>query len=374
MIESLRSFIELEIVYYVAIIAMSTIIVYVSTPTIIWTAIKHQLFDQSELHRKTHKRNISSLGGISIFCSFTLTVLLFSAIFNFQQPIIVIISSIILFATGLKDDIYGIGSFTKLTLSIIVASILVFVGDFRLTSLYGVLYIDDINMLVGGFFSILLIIFLNNAFNLIDGLDGLAGTIGVIVNLTFGVLFAYSGHVSSALIAFSMLGSLIGFLYYNYPPAKIFMGDTGSLVVGMVSVILAIQFIELNKLDGINKPYFYSAPAIAVAILIIPIFDSLLIFFLRIINSKSPFHGDRNHIHHRIQRLGMSDLKVVLILSAINITVIFLTFMLQSLGNFTLIILQLSILFIIHCILVLLTNKKNNQVFKFSDLILKNRF
>lgn len=374
MLENLRDFIKLEFVYYFAIIAMSSIIVYVSMPTIIWTSIKHQLFDEAEMYRKVHKRNISNLGGISIFCSFTITVLLFSAMFNFQQPIIVIVSSIILFAAGLKDDIYGIGSSTKLMLSLLVAFILVFVGDFRLTSLYGVFNIGEIDLVSGGIFSIMLIIFINNAFNLIDGIDGLAGVIGVIINLVFGILFAYSNQPASSLVAFSMLGALLGFLYYNFPPAKVFMGDTGSLVVGMVSVLMAIQFIELNKLDGINKPYFFSAPAIAVAVLIIPVFDSLLIFFLRIINRKSPFKGDRNHIHHRLQRLGFSDVTVILILALVNLLTIFATFMLQNLGNFILIILQLSFIFILHCCLVYFDNKKFNKKFQLGDLLLLGRF
>ncbi|RYE50439.1 MAG: undecaprenyl/decaprenyl-phosphate alpha-N-acetylglucosaminyl 1-phosphate transferase, partial [Sphingobacteriales bacterium] len=218
----MKHLLEFEIIYYIAIFTMAFVIVLVSTPTIMWTAIRHQLFDRSDLHRKTHKRNISNLGGVAIFCSFTLTVLLFSSIFNYQQPIFLIIGSIILFATGLKDDVYGIGSGTKLLLSIAVASILVFLGGFRLTSLYGVLNIGEINIVTGALFSILLIIFLNNAFNLIDGLDGLAGTIGIIVNLTFGIMFAYAGQTASAFIAFSLVGATAGFLYYNYAPARIF--------------------------------------------------------------------------------------------------------------------------------------------------------
>lgn len=373
MIALIQSLISEELVY-LAVVAMSAAIVYVSTPTLIWTSIKHKLFDQSELHRKIHKRNISRLGGVSIFASFTLTVLLFSALFNYQQPIIVIVSSIILFAIGLKDDLYGIGSNTKLVLSLIVAAILVFVGNFRLSSLYGVLFIEEMGVISGGLFSMLLIIFLKNAFNLIDGIDGLSGAIGVIVNLIFGIFFALTDQFSAALVAFSMVGALVGFLCYNFSPSKIFMGDSGSLIIGMVSSIMAINFIELNNGQNQNLLVLNSAPAIAVSILIIPVFDSLLIFFLRLINRKSPFQGDRNHIHHRVKALGLPDAHVVYILASINILCVLATLLLDGYSNFLLISLLLLFCFILHIVLIFYTNRKKKQKFEISQIVLKNHF
>ena len=184
-------------------------------------------------------------------------------------------------------------------LQMIVAIILVVLGDFRLSSLYGVFFLWEVNLLWGSLFSIILIIFVNNAFNLIDGIDGLAGTIGVITTLCFGIFFAIGNDAKElpyAFISFAMAGAIGGFLVFNYSPAKIFMGDTGALLIGLVSVIMAIKFIELNKIGLIPDPNFYSAPAIAVAVLLIPVFDSLRIFFIRILHKKSPFTGDRNHI------------------------------------------------------------------------------
>lgn len=337
-------------------------------PSIIFTSIKHQLFDDSDLYRKNHKRNISNLGGVAIFSSFMLSVLLFSTLFNFQQVVFLVISSIILFATGLKDDVYGIGTGTKLLLNIIVAGILVFLADFRLTSFYGVFNLGEINEIGGALFSMLLIIFLNNAFNLIDGIDGLAGTIGVIVNVTFGCLFAYTGHTSFAFIAFAMVGALCGFLYYNFSPAKIFMGDTGALIIGMVSVSLAIQFIELNKNFVIDSPHFSSAPAIAVSILIIPVFDSLRIFFVRIIKGRSPFKGDRNHIHHRLQSYGLSDNSIVTILSVINLSMIGFAFAFRDLGNFMLISILITVSICLNAVLTYCCGKKHNKDFKLLDI------
>ncbi|WP_231582626.1 MraY family glycosyltransferase [Pedobacter sp. BMA] len=325
--------------FYIAIFILAFSIVILSVPSIIYTALKYRLFDKNDLHRKNHKRNISRLGGLAIVGSFTLSILLFSAVISFKDANFLIASCIILAALGLKDDVHGTNTSTKFLLQISVAFILVFFGAFRLTSLYGVLGIGDIPALAGALFSIVLIIFLNNAFNLIDGIDGLAGTIGILANLAFGLLFTIMGEVCYAAIAFALAGAIAGFLKYNWFPAKIFMGDTGALIIGLVSAALAIRFIELNKFTPYVHPKFYSAPAIAVAILVVPIFDSLRVFTIRILSRKSPFRGDRNHIHHRLEQLGYKPNRIVILTAGLNTGIVAAVVLLQNLGNFTLIIL-----------------------------------
>ncbi|RZJ89094.1 MAG: undecaprenyl/decaprenyl-phosphate alpha-N-acetylglucosaminyl 1-phosphate transferase [Chryseobacterium sp.] len=313
--------------------------VLVSIPSIIFTSLKYNLFDKNDLHRKNHDLNISRLGGLAIVVSFVISILLFTAMVNFKEANFLTVSCIILAALGLKDDVYGTNTSTKFVLQLLVAAILVFLGGFRLSSLYGVLNIGDMNLLWGGLFSVILIIFLNNAFNLIDGIDGLAATIGILAGLCFGVTFAISGHTPYAFIAFALAGAIAGFLKYNWYPAKIFMGDTGALILGLTTAALAVKFIEINKFTGDNQPAFYSAPAIAVSILIVPIFDSLRIFTIRILKRKSPFLGDRDHIHHRLERLGLKPNQIVWITVVLNVFAISSTVMLQHFGNFLLIVL-----------------------------------
>jgi len=339
--------------FYIAIFILAFSAVIISIPSVIYTSLKYGLFDKNDLYRKNHKRNISRLGGLAIVGSFTVCILLFSAIINFKEANFLIASCIILAALGLKDDVYGTNTSTKFILQIVVAFILVFFGAFRLTSLYGVLGIGDMLPIWASFFSIALIIFLNNAFNLIDGIDGLAGTIGILTSLVFGVLFALMGQVPYACIAFALAGAITGFLKYNWFPAKIFMGDTGALIIGLISAALAIKFIELNKFTAGSKPAFYSAPAIAVAILIVPIFDSLRVFTIRILKGGSPFKGDRNHIHHRLERLGFKPNWIVLASLAINILILMATISLQRLGNFVLIFLIIGICVIFNGLLSL---------------------
>ncbi|WP_246474825.1 MraY family glycosyltransferase [Pedobacter roseus] len=336
-----------------AIFTLAFSIVILSIPSVIYTSLKYGLFDKNDLHRKTHKRNISRLGGLAIVGSFTISILLFSSIINFREANFLIASSIILSALGLKDDVYGTNTSTKFVLQIVVAFILVFFGAFRLTSLYGVLGIGDMAPIYGGLFSIALIIFLNNAFNLIDGIDGLAGGIGIFTSLTFGLLFSLMGQIPYAFIAFALAGAVGGFVKYNWYPAKIFMGDTGALIIGLISAALAIKFIELNKFTGKNHPAFYSAPAIAVSILIVPIFDSLRVFTVRIIKGRSPFRGDRNHIHHRLEKLGLKPSLIVLSTLGFNIIILAATMALQHLGNFVLILIIIGICMVFNSVLTI---------------------
>ncbi len=363
-----------SLLYYFAIVGLSFLLSVSGIPSIIHIALKYRLFDDAESHRKSHRLQISRLGGVAIFCSFTITILLFATTVSYQKANFLITSCIILFGLGLKDDLFGVSAGTKFFLQMIVAIILVVLGDFRLSSLYGVFFLWEVNMFWGGLFSIIVIIFVNNAFNLIDGIDGLAGTIGVIVTLSFGVFFAIGNAFPYAFIAFAMTGAIAGFLVFNYSPAKIFMGDTGALLIGLVSVILAIKFIELNKIGDIPNPNFYSAPAIAVAVLLVPVFDSLRIFFIRILHKKSPFTGDRNHIHHRLQQLGFSTKKILITLSIFNFGMIFFAVMLQNLGNFVLITLLISVCVVFNSIITYHLGKKNNVSYELKDVLFKDTF
>lgn len=350
-----------SVFFYLAIFLLACFTVVLSIPSIIHTSQKYHLYDLNDMHRKNHTINISRLGGLAIVVSFTISVLLFSTLTSFKEANFLITACIILAALGLKDDVYGSNASTKFILQFVVAIILVFFGGFRLTSLYGVLGIFDMNLIWGGIFSIILIIFLNNAFNLIDGIDGLAGSIGIIANLVFGVLFTLMHQTPYAFIAFGLAGAIAGFLWYNWYPAKIFMGDTGALIIGLVMAALSIKFIELNKFTNNSDPFIYSAPAIAVAILIVPIFDSLRIFAVRILKGKSPFRGDRNHIHHRLIRLGLKPPVIIIATSGLNICVIGMAMLLRHLGNFFLIFFIISLCMLFDFILFILLRKMDNR-------------
>lgn len=344
MTEFLHSY---PLVYYIIILTVSVLITLLAIPSILHVARARHLYDDLGHFRKQHDHGIPRLGGIAIFVSFTITSLLFSMTDKSLPINYLLTACIILFAMGLKDDLSGVNSRTKFLIQFITGSILVLLGNIRLTSMYGVFGIYDLPYWPSVALSVLTIILIVNAFNLIDGIDGLAATTGIVVNGCFAAMFIYMQQYELAAVSLAMVGAIFGFLKFNLTPAKIFMGDTGSLLIGLISVVMAIKFIELNKFTTIKSPEVFSAPALAVAILIGPIFDTIRVFVLRISNGLSPFNADRNHIHHRMLRLGFSHLQTTLILAGLNVLCIGMVLLFRSYGNSILIglILMVCILF-----------------------------
>jgi len=276
---------------------------------------------------------------------------------------------IILFAMGLKDDLWGVNSRTKFFIQFLAALILVVMGDIRLTSMYGVFGIGNLPYLPGVALTVLTIILIVNAFNLIDGIDSLAGVTGVLANGCFAGLFIYMHQYELAAVSLAMVGALLGFLKFNITPAKLFMGDTGSLLIGLISAVMAIKFIELNKFTPTKSPDIYSAPALSVAILIVPIFDTLRVFVLRLYSGVSPFQADRKHIHHRMLRLGFTHLQAAMILVSLNLLCIILALVFRSYGNQVLLGLILSVCLLFNWVVSFFIRSKERE-----SLTLRNLF
>ena len=330
MTEYLHSF---HLVNYVIIVAVSVLITLIAIPSILHVARERHLYDDLGHFRKQHDHGIPRLGGVAIFVSFTITSLVFSMTDKSLPINYLLTACIILFAMGLKDDLTGVNSRTKFFIQFVVASILVLLGNIRLTSMYGVFGIYNLHHWPSVALSILTIILVVNAFNLIDGIDSLAGTTGIVANGCFAGLFMYMQQYELAAVSLAMAGAIFGFLRFNITPAKIFMGDTGSMLIGLISVVMAIKFIELNKFTAVKSPDVFSAPALAVAILIGPIFDTLRVFVLRISNGVSPFQADRKHIHHRMLQLGFSHLQTTVILITLNLLCVSMALLFRSYGN-----------------------------------------
>jgi UDP-GlcNAc:undecaprenyl-phosphate GlcNAc-1-phosphate transferase len=340
-------FTNYQVSYYLCILGFSALLSAAVIPSILHVARSRHLYDDIGHFRKQHDHGIPRLGGVAIFVSFTVTALIFSMIEQNFSIGYLLTASLILFTMGLKDDLSGVNSSTKILVQFVVAFLLVIMGDIRLTSMYGVFGIYEVPFVVSAALSVIVIIMIINAFNLVDGIDGLAAVSGIIANSIFTGLFIYAHQYELAVISLILVGAIIGFLRFNITPAKIFMGDTGSLFIGLISVVMAIKLIEMNKYAPVGIPQLASAPALMVAILIGPIFDTTRVFFLRIVSGVSPFTADRNHIHHRILRLGYTHMQTTLILAVLNIITVALAFTFSALGNFVLIIIVfvMSILF-----------------------------
>lgn len=307
------------------------LITYFAIPSIIKIAEVKNLVDEPG-ERRSHSKSVPTLGGLGIFAG-----LIFSTTFwvpFHDQPShlqYILCAFIVIFLIGAKDDIIPLTPSKKFAGQLFAAFLLVYFAKIQLSSLYGIFGIYDIPDLVGIPLTVFTMVVIINAFNLIDGINALSGTIGCIICGTFGYWFYATGRPDLAILAGALAGSLVAFLRYNLA-AEIFMGDTGSLLIGLTASILAISFIQENAIYQ-NVYSVESVPAVAVGILVIPLFDTLRVFTLRILKGRSPFHPDRTHIHHLLLDLGYSHLQATGILGTVNLGFIIVVFVFQYIGT-----------------------------------------
>ena len=323
--------------------SVSFIITFLAIPVIMQIAEQKKLYDIPD-ERKVHTRLVASLGGIGIFAGFLLASLL--SIQGYLNPEFqyFFAASLVVFFVGLKDDIMILSATKKFIGQIIAASILIHLGGIRLDSMYGLLGFEQLPegfSLALSYFTIIVII---NSFNLIDGVDGLASSLGILTMIVFGSYFFAIEYQAYALLAFAMAGSLVAFIIFNHHPAKIFMGDSGSLMIGLVNSILVIKFINVANSPFVAVPV-PAAVAIGFSILIVPLLDTLRVFSIRIANGRSPFTPDRNHIHHLLLDNGLSHAAVTFTCVAINVCFIAMAWMGRSLGPNYLLLILLTLAF-----------------------------
>jgi UDP-N-acetylmuramyl pentapeptide phosphotransferase/UDP-N-acetylglucosamine-1-phosphate transferase len=338
-------------------------------PSIIHIAKKKKLYDIPD-ERKAHQDVVPRLGGIAIFAGLLFSIILWCP-FQFLGDIQYILAAfIIVFLIGAKDDIEPTNAMKKLIGEIFAAMIIVFFANIRITSFYGLFGIGYLPYIASVIFTIFVIIALINAFNLIDGVNGLAGSIGILVGIVFGFWFYKIERIELAVVSFAYIGAIVAFLYYNISPAKIFMGDSGSLLLGLVSSVLAIGFLESNSEITYSRYFIGSGPVFAMAILVIPIFDTLRVLILRIFSGKSPFSPDMNHIHHMLLNFGLRHMEVTALLMGGNIFFVVLAYFLSYLN--------INLLFLILIIIVLIITQllsflHNNHLKSIQKIIQKNR-
>ncbi|MEO7924093.1 MAG: MraY family glycosyltransferase [Chitinophagaceae bacterium] len=323
--------------------SVSFIITFLAIPVIMQVAEKKKLYDVPD-ERKVHTRLVASLGGIGIFGGFLLAALL--SVQGYLNPEFqyFFAAALVIFFLGLKDDIMILSATKKFIGQIIAASILIHLGGIRLDSMHGLLGFDQLPEGFGLALSYLTIIVVINSFNLIDGVDGLAASLGILTMLVFGAYFFVIDYQAYALLAFSMAGSLVAFIIFNHHPAKIFMGDSGSLMIGLVNAILVIKFINVANSPFVAVPVPASV-AIGFAILIVPLLDTLRVFGIRIINGRSPFTPDRNHVHHLLLDRGLGHAAVTFTCVGINIGFILLAWLCREMGPNYLMLLLLALSF-----------------------------
>lgn len=334
------------------------LLTYFAIPSIINIAKVKKLVDMPD-DRRSHKVATPSLGGIGIFAGLLFSIILWTPFALIGDLQYFLCSAIVIFLIGAKDDIVPTEPWKKLVGQLLAAAILVFKSNVKISSMYGIFGVYELPDWLAIGFSLFIILVIINAFNLIDGVNGLAGSIGTLITVTLGMWFFMVDRVELSLVAFSLTGALIAFLKYNFSPARIFMGDTGSLLIGLVCAVLVLKFIEFHREAPASSYALLSAPAIAIALLIYPLYDTLRAFTLRIIEGKSPFSADRKHIHHMLLDLGMTHMQVTFTLLGFSIMILSLAVWMQKLGSLTLILIILGICVLFSSLLKLMLTQKN---------------
>ncbi|GAB2542591.1 glycosyltransferase family 4 protein [Spirosoma aerophilum] len=298
--------------------------------------------------RRSHSTPTPTFGGIAIFAAILISYFLWPSIdqTDLYSTNLSIAGMTILFFIGIKDDLVGIDPAKKLMFQVLAAMILILFGDLRVDYMYGILGFHHIEPVISIILTCFIFITLTNAINLIDGIDGLAGGIATIASSTFGGWFLLTDHYTMACLAFTLAGALLGFLRFNFSKtSKIFMGNTGSLIIGFMLAFFAVRFVNLNAAYRYEPTAFFNAPIIAIVILIVPLFDTLRVFLVRILAGRSPFSADRNHMHHILLDNGLSHAGATAVLCGTSLfnTVLFL-FLHRNISN-TLSLIILGLLF-----------------------------
>ncbi len=321
----------MNIVFILIAFAISAYIARLIIPRILLISFRKKLFDMPD-ERKVHKRAIPRLGGVSFFPTILLSccaVLVIRTLTGYEistllasyilpEFLVLICGMVLLYLTGIADDLVGVRYRQKFIVQILCASLFPAVGLW-INDLYGLFGIDLISPYIGIPFTILTIVFITNAINLIDGIDGLASGLSSVALLVFGFLFIEKGLWIYSMLAFSTFGVLVPFFYYNVfgsaeHARKIFMGDTGSLTLGYILSFLAIKYSQNTEFIPVTQGAF----VIAFSTLIVPAFDVVRVVIVRIYNGKSPFEPDKNHIHHQFLAMGFTVRQAMLLILLVS--------------------------------------------------------
>lgn len=331
----------------------SCLFVFLQIPLIIKLSKMFGLYDNAAKHRKEHVNGMSRLGGLGIFTGFLFGLLGFGSSITWS----LIPGFVTLFLFGLLDDLFSISPAVKMTGLVLSAVMLISIGNFRLVSFHGIFGLGLLNVYESWSLTIFIVVLVSCSFNLIDGIDGLAAVVGLLVHFVLVILLTISGDEDFALFAILWAGAIAGFMFYNISPARIFMGDTGAMTIGLSAAILCIRYFDISHTPSLKPPPAHPE-AMVFALLILPLFDSIRVLTIRAWERKPLFRGDRNHLHHRLKYLGLSDNETVLLLLAFHVAMILFVFICKNISPLLIILIEMLICFVVHRLLAFLSSFK----------------
>lgn len=351
-LEQIANFLGYSSLYLKVILSfvVSFLMTFIAIPKIIRVAYRRELMDVPG-GRSSHVQKVPRLGGVAIYFAIVIVTSIFSAEMLYN---IVFFSAalVLLFFIGLMDDLLVVAPRKKLIAQIISAVMIVVGSNIRIDSFFGLFGVYELPYLISVVFTSFIIILIINSYNLIDGIDGLAAGVGSLISLSFVFIFFRLYDYSMGYLAVATLAALLAFMYFNLSNRyKIFMGDTGSMVVGYLIAFMAIKFINLSSYDWVM---IKSGPVIAIAILIVPLIDTLSVIIIRLMKRENPLKADQNHIHHRVLRLGFNHIQSTLIICFANVVIIMFAYSIRHLNiSLMLILVILAALILSYLPLVL---------------------
>jgi UDP-GlcNAc:undecaprenyl-phosphate GlcNAc-1-phosphate transferase len=321
----------------------SMVIGLLAIPSIVTVARRKGLYGTVR-EKDAGPGKVPSLGGLAIFAGTIISLSLYADLKAMPELPYFIAGALILFFIGLKDDIMVTAPLWKLLGQILVALVIAMPGGLRIHDPGSFFELDFSGEAFEVLVTVLVIVGVINSFNLIDGIDGLASGIGMLSTLLFGLVFSREELPVWALMAAILCGSLAGFTWYNAfgRRNKILMGDTGSLLLGFILSLLAVRFLNLEH-TGLWKWQIRDPLAFALAVLIVPLFDTLRVILVRLFRGQSPLHPDRKHIHYRLIDVGFTHLQASGILIGVNLVMVILAMVLQGMGEIPLILILLAL-------------------------------
>jgi UDP-N-acetylmuramyl pentapeptide phosphotransferase/UDP-N-acetylglucosamine-1-phosphate transferase len=325
MIQDLLDSFNLEnnlIVWLIGAFVIAFIITSYTFPTVLYVAKRKRLMDEPG-DRSSHSSGVPTLGGVGIYFGLVVVITITGVLLNARLLLLLLGAMTILFFLGLKDDLMVLSPKKKFLVQILVAFFVIVFTDTRIVGFSNILGVETLPYWISVGFTLFVYVLIVNAYNLIDGVDGLAGSIALCASVVFSAVFVIDKNYSLATISVGLAGSLIPFLRLNFSKRyKIFMGDTGSMILGFLLAFFAIGFISNAQTNDLSA-FHSNSPALVLAILFYPLMDTLRIFFIRIfIHKKSPFEADKNHIHHRFIDSNFSHPATTAFIVGINLIII----------------------------------------------------
>ncbi|MBL4559909.1 MAG: undecaprenyl/decaprenyl-phosphate alpha-N-acetylglucosaminyl 1-phosphate transferase [Labilibaculum sp.] len=340
---------ENHAVYGMLIVLASLVISYVVIPRVIKLVEFKQLMDDPD-HRSSHTEKTPTLGGISFYVSLMLCVFFIKWADSTTVGYNLTAGLTVLFIVGLKDDLMVLSAKTKIVAQLLALSFLLVNTDVHMT-FFG-FFEPPLWLAIG--ISWFIGVAIVNAYNLIDGIDGLASLVGIVIFSIFGFLFFQMDETYYFLLSMIPVGFLMAFLRYNLSnKRKIFMGDTGSMIVGFMMTVLSLRLLSVDEsqLAIVNIKQLHLLP-ILLAVLFIPFIDTTRVTIIRLLNKKSPFAPDRNHVHHILIDNGLSHLNSSLLLSAVSLIVFIIIYVANMyVGGLVLLAISVALVFIADVLL-----------------------